>query len=546
MEPNIPLNPPTFPSIYGIDINSGVPTLTPRDDLKTRHLRTLATLPPNDFLEDDSSPQPQDAVSEVGSSAAAKDLAAIDVPAVMHHLAAAHQKPPRAAVAILKGNKNIQLRARGSDGPVPPPPPPALSAHLKTRQLAAAADALERGAQSLRSRSDRAVRAHADALALRPHWKLLSLARSRDDKGHVLSIALAGAEGGDASAAPLMANASTTEPNNEVSLRSDESGALNLPPSSSAAAERLIIDGGFDDANGPRGTLPFLSADDGEAEEMEVEDAGGGSSSSVAPSVKRTHQRLLADQFSLDARAMFTQIAREAASAPKGQALLQAQANSVLLECPHVPALSPRCDGDGGQAGLRGVEIGALSRWHKAVMNVETKASAAGLSGATTTSTIPLLPFVMDALSLDSMQRRLRDGLDLIASVWREPRLVCHWVYGDDEDDAAEKPLHAMVDLTIELGGRVCAALSVMVCGGRVHAQYMGGGGAGGGGGEAEALQVFPMAAVRGVGAAEDGCAALIELVHAVGAGAAVESAAASGRGGAEGGTRGDGDAAQR
>ena len=156
-----------------------------------------------------------------------------------------------------------------------------------------------------------------------------------------------------------------------------------------------------------------------------------------------------------------------------------------------------------------------MSRWHKAVMNVETKASAAGLSGTTTTSTIPLLPFVMDALSLDSMQRRLRDGLDLIASVWREPRLVCHWVYGDDEDDAAEKPLHAMVDLTIELGGRVCAALSVMVCGGRVHAQYMGGGGAGGGGGEAEALQVFPMAAVRGVGAAEDGCAALIELVHA-------------------------------
>ena len=72
-----------------------------------------------------------------------------------------------------------------------------------------------------------------------------------------------------------------------------------------------------------------------------------------------------------------------------------------------------------------------------------------------------------------------------------------------------------MVDLTIELGGRVCAALSVMVCGGRVHAQYMGGGGAGGGGEAAEALQVFPMAAVRGVGAAEDGCAALIELVHA-------------------------------
>ena len=162
-----------------------------------------------------------------------------------------------------------------------------------------------------------------------------------------------------------MANASTTEPNNEVSLRSDESGALNLPPSSSVAAERLIIDGGFDDANGPRGTLPFLSAADGEAEEMEVEDAGGGSSS-VAPSVKRTHQRLLADQFSLDARAMFAQIAREAASAPKGQALLQAQANSVLLECPHVPALCLRVGlddgGDGASRGSSAIGCMAMTR----------------------------------------------------------------------------------------------------------------------------------------------------------------------------------------
>ena len=105
----MPLNPPTFPSIYGIDINSGVPTLTPRDDLKTRHLRTLATLPPNDFLEDDSSPQPQDAVSEVGSSAAAKELGAIDVPAVMHHLAAAHHEADQLVrlLAILKGKPRL-------------------------------------------------------------------------------------------------------------------------------------------------------------------------------------------------------------------------------------------------------------------------------------------------------------------------------------------------------------------------------------------------------------------------------------------------------
>ena len=47
--------------------------------------------------------------------------------------------------------------------------------------------------------------------------------------------------------------------------------------------------------------------------------------------------------------------------------MLQAQTNSVLLECPHVPALCLRVgleDGGDGQVGLRGVEIAALSRWH--------------------------------------------------------------------------------------------------------------------------------------------------------------------------------------
>ena len=536
------LEPPDFPATAYIDPASGEAQLEARDDLTTRHLRTLTTLSTELLLA--QPPKLAEAMAAGAAGAGEGEAGGASTQAMMEHIGAAHREADQLVqlLTLLHAGKQVQAEPRGAmpSRPVPEPNSVALSFSLKRKQLEAASLALERGAKTLRASSARARRAHAEARALRPHWRLLSLesyapprtagaavaVAGRDDREYALGLALASSNAAapDAAAAAALVTAAEAAvesalPTDELVLRSDERGSLRMSDAAATPLELLRVDAGLDDRL--CASFPFQTSVEDDSNEDAV---GSSAAAAAAATVRRTHHQLLTAQMSLEMRQMFAAIASEARSLTPG-ALLHAQTRSVLLDCPHVPALTVQiglrsADGDSAaseagataaasagstEIGLSELEIALFGRWQRTAQMDATGGGAPAL-----------LPFALSACAVSGMQRRLRVGLDRLAASWSDPRLICHWDYsggarpngeGAGTDDAC---LSASVELHIACGGGVVAALGVMVTAQGVHAQHIGGLSCSG-----ESSEIFPLDAVVGVRTAEDGCAALTELVHA-------------------------------
>lgn len=575
----IVLEPPTFPATRYVDPASGEAQADPVDDnLSARHLKTLLTLSADALLATVQEKATTTADMEVDASETASeadtskpDASAPSVPVVLGHLGAAFREADSLVqlLSVMRNGKQVQPMPRVALPSKPAAtPPPALRAFLKRQQLDDAAVALQRGAKALRARNERAVCAHDEAKTLRAHWKLLALeslpaprvARAsaavvgRDDRQYLLRLALASATAvtSTASAAAAAqtqtivsaseaASSAAASMAHEMVLRSDAHGSLRMP-AASARIELLRVAGPNEDP-ALCAPLPFGVSDhraraatdvDGD-EAMAATDGGGAGmerAEAVGGGARRCHRQLLGAHFALCARAMYAQVAEEARSLPHG-ALLRAETSRVVVECANVPErcieVGLRSADDAGDAdheadsaqptagtnerGLNAVEVAMFARWERSRASSDGHGGALrGGGGGSSAAQAALLPYALGACSLDAMHGRLRASLDEIAATWCEPRLQCHWEYGSDGGTGApaDAPLSVYVELRILCGVEVASALGVRLTADSVHAQYIGGLAR-----SSEALAVFPMAAVRAVGDADDGVACLSELVHA-------------------------------
>ena len=276
---------------------SGEPELEVEESDEAGHLRVLRGLPMRALLAEVDSELDVDtadgSVSEASgpsiastspamsaAAAAAASARASAMPVVLGRLGAAHREADQLVrlLGLLRGSKHLQSAPRDVQ---PAAPPPALLGDitaLKRRQLETAAAALERGAQELRSRGQRASRVHADARALRAHWKLLELdspsATSLPDAARRYALRLelsaleaaGGALGTTPAAAPstlggasaaIEATGLSSSLSRVVILTSDEHGTMHLPSALGLHADVLRVDCG---RPRPHVAPPFLEA----------------------------------------------------------------------------------------------------------------------------------------------------------------------------------------------------------------------------------------------------------------------------------------------
>jgi len=164
----------------------------------------------------------------------------------------------------------------------------------------------------------------------------------------------------------------------------------------------------------------------------------------------------------------------------------------------------------------------------------EAKARAEAAALARQPPPPSLLPYALNAATLDAQQRVLRVALDAISCRWGSPRLLVNWTYGTAGALSATVEAHIVCsagglamprsDDWRARGVSACCAISAVLQGGRVHPQPIALRPTAGTviravsgalpGRPADATIAFPLEAVKAVGLSEDGCGSFAALVH--------------------------------
>ena len=552
----VPIEPPPRPSVVQYGPSGEVFSDGTERALADRHVAVLSKLPTAAFLADIAAsgqnddgedpagqepPRKRAAVGDDTASSISESVvpppAAANMPALLGHLRAAISEADQLSrmLGLVRGGRQLQHEPRPllPSTPFPPPMPEPLVAFQMSERIDAAAGALRLGAASLREVSARAVRAVAEARALRAHWRLTALdadvsAAVGDSGGHTLRLHLAG-----------RTDADVDDTEGVVELLSDATGSLVLPKSERARHVAVVtLSDGSDAVSRPRGigaTLPFLehahgagaprtSASHAPESSLAVED---GDAMSVAAAVARTHRALLAKQFDLDSRAVFAKAAAEAQQPKYSGAVLQAQTHSIVFDSPNASGVCVKLALSGEQAeephgdvqGLEGGKGGESDTVpssppppppHLGPIEV-------GMFGCSRSQGVGVLDYALEAATLHAQQRSLRRSLDALAASSHEPTLRTHWNYAPAGCGGTARRLAVSVEVHILSGAAgamrrpsVTSAISVLVSEGRVHAQHVAGVAS-----SAEGVTTFPLEALRAVGQAADGVRALTAVVRA-------------------------------